>query len=1451
MQIFRDAETYVPLTDQVLKYLAHYKLSHELKKIRLQIFCLLKRQGNFLNLHPECTKYFLGLNEHSTSFKDFENEPRDIVKFKKMMNLLFMIENILMGIENTNAIFNYETIAQFHSVQTQIHDAVRFYLELNDNLWGVEIENPWLFSDLQHVMMDLLSIFQATTSQYASEELILSITQKLSIILGHLKNGREIAANLGYASGMSFDLLSPGKNAHFIGQLLSLVPYSLEQLTHHLKLVTGHVAIEQGHIPAHRWNELEAHFECIFSTLSRMQNSAFSVGSTAILLIYNLRLVIDFCREFSQNIGHLRSETQEYFKDKIRHIKLDGLPQLILLLDKLETQLMLQEGAITNKAWPYIEIIYRSLIRMVSRVIEFTDNDYDIFWLREARWNETFIQAHLKNLASYEIEKISLHQTIQNFERYDSWDLELEFNEKFAEIAPFLRKIDAKLYNQILHVIRENGDKQGIFLAFKNAKSRMLVRQALEQEYQQYNLLHSMFASRIETLERHAKKDLSWIVQSNHIDIDELANNINGRYALVMKKNPSPELAAWYFVDTVQKTEKKCELDKVFHTLEQRSHIEGVPQKLTLGEIHRVEGLVSKICDADMPSWFETSVDTQTPPSLQEIYFQMLLMKRAYRNACDFFNGLAKVTQKEQIFHELSHKEKQPLQNALNGFHDLVSIDRNLTVNGILDLKRVSLLQINNQIKTLEQQFQPLYQINRHQQVHVLQIVEREDYFLKSKHHSKRLAELQKYFSEIFKMYTDPVQKSFLDTPGNLYPNLNSPDLILLEPQQVVEQKLVYNILGQLKAFCENLESYKISNFDEGYFKLHLDIITGLVNFNNLTFYYFKTEHHFDLMNQFKRILTDRLQDVSIKMDYYGPGDMNLPLDQKPFHGVYEWIHRLYSLSPIIQNLNENTQLSESQVRDMREQFAKVAKEVIDVITHTKSYWWLFWHVPSISKLLVDIKDRFQEACVALRTQTIDHLYDLKSILFKDLLLECDQIELDLGIHPRYFSDQVFMMVDICFSNLLKPLSFDIAKFAKLTLKAELGPMRRNALLVSRHDIQLHQSSLQSQLEDILHFEQIKTKHAFKKILPYLVKYNKCRAYPSPNELLSVTTIEQDKNFRRWIEEICVQDIGMREAISEAGQLPNFAENTYNDINSLKNFVKNAIQGLIATDGMKLAICEKKIQHLDTEMANEESDIPHIIMMLIDEKFSENVRRILARMPFCNEVSQLCDTAFTNYMQEHRARIVTHMYPIVTAQMEQITSIHSQDDAYAGVASEEFYQQMNEAAEIFVEEYYQNYCQLHDILMELEAFEQYVALQQELISTQQFVWFESQTTLELKAQALKNQRAFALNDAIPIQTRLDDLKNSIMAPEFKQAMCASVYAKDWGITLLSQYFWQWMRWLGLYQFEQDKLYQNLEAELKDYSVEPIALSKYGLFMERHALYQDDFIQTIREGLSFQ
>jgi hypothetical protein len=1454
-KILLDVKTYVPIADNVLKYLAYNNTSIVLKKIRLEILQL--AQGKKLNfpLHPECTKFFLGVNEFSTHFQNFENEPRVIVKFKKLMNLLFMLENIFVDLENTNAIFRYETVARFDAVQTKIHDAVRLLLELSIDPWGLATEDPWPISVLQPVMANFLDVFYANPSQSTPNERVSKLTEKLSSILEHLTDVKKVASDLGkvasdlgFASGMYVDLLVPGENTHFIGQLMSLVPYSFEQLSHHLKLATEHLAAEQAHIPLHRWHELENYFERTVSSLSTMENTPLSIGSTVATLINNLRRIFGFCKEIAQNIGYLNSETQEDIKDKIRYLKFQWLPNLIVSLDTLEMNLMLKEGSLTDNAWPYIENFYQLLIVMMSRVIEFKEQNHDILCLREANWHEVYIQAHLKNQALNEVEKISLQKTIQNFDEYDFSDDAREFTENFVEIAPYLMKIDAKLYNRILQAIRDEVGIQEVFNEFINHESRTLVRQRLEQEYQQYNLMYKMMVSRMKILEEHAIKDLSFIVQSNDVDIAQLASRFQGRHALLLVKKPSAELKTWFFVDKDQESLLECtanpDLDVVFQSLECRPHIEGVPQKLTLGEIQRVEKVLCENCDADMPFLHEVSVANHEPKSLEDIYFHYLMMQRASESAKSFFNILAKVIEKNQYFAALKGPQKRQLQVALKGFQHLVPINTHLTVKEIIGLKRDTLLEIGNKIEKLKSDIHKLQLQQPPLRFDDLKRVEREDYFLKSNNFSSKLGIIQDYYSKIFKIYTPSVQKSF----ETIDLNLDSQEQILLEPQQVVEQKLVINILERWKAFFENLESYKISNFNDDYFNLHLDIILGYVKCSNVTFNNFQAEHHFGLINQLRSIVTARLQKASANWDYYGAGEMNLPINHQPYSIFYELTHCLYSLPPIIQNLNENTPLSEAQVRDMRQQFAKVGDEVVNLMMHSDSYWWLLWHVPSISKLLIGIKDKYQEACVAFHQKTIDNLYDLKKILFKNIMIECDQIELDLGVNPQYFSDQVYMMINIYFDNLLKPLDFDIAKYAKLSLQNDLATIRRDTLTVKQVDIQRHQSTLKSQLNDIVYFESNESQHNFKKILPYLVRYNKCRAYPSPNALLFTNTIEKDKKYRRWIHEICAGDINIRESIATDGQLPDFETNAYNDIEELIGYTKNAIQGLIATDAMKLEICKEKIDHIDTKIQQETCERPEKVKSIIHAQFSQNVRQMVVRMPFSPEVMQLYTTDFTNHMEQHREDIVGEMHPIVINEMENITRIHAQDDTFAGEASKNFYNKMNEKAESFVEEHYKYYCQLDDILHQLDAFQEYVALQQKLMTSQGFVWFENSSTLTIKQQALSSLREQACNQEYPIKERLDLLKTTISDSRFKQNMCACTFAKEWSITLCIQYFWQLMNWVGLYQFEQDKLYQNLQDELNDYSVDPIHISKYGLFVERHALYQDDFIQTFREGL---
>lgn len=1584
---------YVPLADGVLKYLANAKISKLLKSIRVSVLDALQKQqwsyGIDVQLHPLLQNYFSNLSEFSGRFKDFENEPKEIVQIKKILNLWLAIEKTLEAVEHTDALFHVDTAMRFSAIQEQIHGAVRELLELDIEPLSIGSET---FSGVDFFCKTALSIkSDIMVAFYGSDEqtqrTINNLHRKLSAYLEHLREPQKLAVDFGFIAGASIDLLSPHDNAKFIGQFISLIPFSMHQMSEQIKYFTQQMLNEQSHISPSKWKHLEKNLELIFDNLANLESNPVYFGAQLTSILFNLRQVYNFYKTFIANIGRMCPETQERFKIELRHLKYDVLLKLKVSLDLFETDLMLAPGTLTENIFPHIENLYHHFMVLMNNVIQFDESDHDIHWFYEKKWYEFLIYEHAQVLARRKTEVLLSKDKIETFSMFlengHVWS-SAEITNVFGLFGALLSKIDAKLFNKMHYKICEElshldevlplsfrdeqhmdavleaddlilrnyvnrvfntqericyenaaqslrreirRDYQDIIHEFRSSPVVEKVRQALFQECASWEFREKISESSIQYIQ-HQSQHYAYVIKIQKsipsIEYDEIRHRFNGFYGLigvVVQPNDIYEnanegradISAWYWVDKCHKTIRECEEATILQQIKNRPLIVDAPQKLIAQEILGLKRMGLGECLYQIKGSGNIQRDdmlvVNIPDHAGEQELKQVLIKcqltlnnweQSRKAGCEFFNILARIQQKNKKISSLSNEQKIRLLNFLNQFEFLIRDNdevicgqlftglnvrkpeiSDLTIEQLIALKPTWLEHMARKILTQKMiiqyvgvRFKSSYGRNAANQ---LMHVERDDYFLQNTHHSKFFAGLQDLFKQIlvsgpeddvanplapeedflqnsphaeffigfrnflkpfFGIYTPTIRDLFMAPQGHIYKNLHEPDLILLEPQQVVEQKLLFNVLGQIKAFCENLESYRISDFDQNYLKLHLDIIVGYLNFNNLSFFYFKTEHHFDLLKQLINLLTSRWNYLTEKKDYYGPTEVELIDEVKQFENLHQWIHCLFSLPPIINNLNEPVSLSQAQLRDMSQEYLKVSQKVIDVLVHTNSFWWILWHIPRIKQLIVQIKDKFQEACHALHSKTIDNLFDLKLVLFKDLILECDEIELDLGFKSELFSDQVHLLIDILFEHLLGPLDLDLSKFAKLVLSNDLYSARLRGLHALENQLISKKSSLSAELRDIQQFDIHPSIYQFEKILPLLVKYNQCRSFPP------VGAKPGDHKFRAWIKHIRQQNINLSRTFDE--QNVDFSSVYYNSIPELIHFVHNALQGLIATEELKIQCCREKIQHIVNKQQTLVEEKPQKIKDIIHAKLSYCFNQMADHF---NEFRPEILNAYRRFMLTHleaqRAGFEEQLFPVLEANMERITHIRSTEALFEGEANTLCYDLINECILDFVDNHYANYCYLNDVFIAIEKFEAHLKNQSTLLAQGHFLWFENEDSLNTKLTCLNMMKTFLIDDDGPVLQRLAAIQATINDEGFQSIISTYAYVPNLSFTLLVEYFWAFMSYLGLYQSETQILFKNLELVMNPHEVQTPQLEKYGLFAQKDLSYQNNIIEGIR------
>lgn len=1589
---------YVSITEGVLNYLASAEISKVLRRVRLEIFKGLQKQevviyGFQFELHPQLKNYFSGVNEYSERFSNFDRDPKPIVEFKKVLNLLYAIENVLKDVEKTDAIFHYETAAQFSNIEKQIHQAVRELLDLDlDYLYPAFDKMNFLSffcRESIEIIIELISIFTKDSEQHIKKNLE-QVLESLKDRFLDLCQPKLIGDVVGFSAGVGLDLLSPHHSARFMGELISVICFSMDKMSIRLKNITDEMAVQQAQIPSSRWKELDNQLERIFQGITKLNNNSieFSLGLTSIL--HNMRQVFNFYNELSSNIGRMSPDTQESLKIKLKYFKYNVLVKLKVSLDVLESELMCAPGSLSDKIFPYIENNYQRMIGLVSHLVQFENIDEDIFWLTEKTWFSACQDEYFRILARHRNERLLLELKISkslDFLRIGN------IGAAFPYIAPYLMKMDSKLYNHLYqnmgsdfdplhptlpnHV--KNMDEMNELFGSSSRKSEIFLKieNALNQELNFYKLQESLTESRIEYL-RYQSEHYAFVLKHTSsqepLKFEDVCHQFNGYYALVYAIQRIPQNSTdvtekrdWYWVDKYSKTIRKCNENDIPDTVKSRLMHLDTPQKLTIREmkelrlkgfgecLYLIEGIYAKVYPKNMnpdiseEQWFiarEASIkffnllkyvnDSQKVSTLhvsqkmilQENFEkfgfllgddsndictqlrlaleddsknQRLLVETLKNKRTQWLSNIDKVLQKylshlqsdhivllnarqaciaffnifltmKDAFHisSLSRHEQIRFRHALNQFQYLLDDEFKETFHALnVCTEETTLLKVGN-IKAKKELFlRCISQKIQQQQDKInkvldnlliiegldlcsqLQLVERADYFWKHKQRSEWLAGWQTWMTENwFSLYTPTIQRFFAERQDHLYQNLHQPDLILLEPQQVVEQKLVFNILGQLKAFCENLESYQISNFDQGYFKLHIDIIIGFLNFNNLLFFYFKTEHHFDLIQQILNVVKTRWQYCSEKLEYYhgGKDKTNIKQDlndvkNEQVKNLRDWIHRLFSLPPIIRNLNEPIPLTRVQVEDLRLQNDEVSHKVYEVLLHTNSFMWILWNIPSIKQLIVGINEKFQEARCALYDKTMDNLMDLKMVLFKDLLLECDEIELDLGIKSELFSDQVNILVDALFENLLQPLDLEMSQFSALTLKADAFVERLHGLAELQKKVLSQLSSYQSELAHIEQFDKQSSEHHFKQILPLLVKYNECRTYPVRKESLSVDAIREDQKFRFWIKKICEEDYNLSQ---EFGKMRvDFSSVQYNDIKKLIHYVKNALKGWIASEQLKLICCQEKSNDLAQKYMDFLDVKQQKLKTLIRDKVNYYYQRVIDKVKISHpELCEEYQNKLLAYLKESGRDMEQNLLTMIEANMEKIDATQNLQE---GLEKQFCIETIHQKAQIFINKNHQNYCQLNDILTCIDVLRDHLIEQQKLFEQTQFLWFENQQSLLLKIQSMDGLKAYLLDANVPIDTRIHRAQAQIQSTDFQKKFLSFAYSKHWDMTLCVQYFWCLMNYFGWYQTDTQLLFNELLEDVDEGYRLPIPeLKKHGLFVEKDTSYQNDLIEAIRQ-----
>ena len=88
------------------------------------------------------------------------------------------------------------------------------------------------------------------------------------------------------------------------------------------------------------------------------------------------------------------------------------------------------------------------------------------------------------------------------------------------------------------------------------------------------------------------------------------------------------------------------------------------------------------------------------------------------------------------------------------------------------------------------------------------------------------------------------------------------------------------------------------------------------------------------------------------------------------------------------------------------------------------------------------LKNRLASFNSEIYKLTATNLYTLKSSLFAEFIMAIDELEVDLGIQPQYFSDKVIQIIDEFFKHFVTALNLDLVKFSQLMLSQDMKRIR-------------------------------------------------------------------------------------------------------------------------------------------------------------------------------------------------------------------------------------------------------------------------------------------------------------------------------------------------------------------------------------------------------------------------
>ncbi|ARG96442.1 hypothetical protein [Legionella micdadei] len=1023
------------MLEYYLKLLDSFKerqTSKLLRSIRQQI--LAKIRSPYFS--PEIQPYFKNINKFGEPFTQFETEPKQVTQIKEAINGIYHAELAFRDLETVNLRNKSNWLADFHKLwfHTVKHGYHASYVLTH---LGIDLTN--IFSDEIKQAISLLRRFTDFSNQHADDA---------AAFAAKLKE-YPISYNAGLLAGIAVDQMSAGSGKvdyHFLTQFSAVLPGYIQQMANYIQQYSPELTSVKPTLDQKKLDKLRNEsYKLLFSLESLQKDNDFFLPAKVVYYVDILRHVIYLSQSTLEQMKNLDESSQEVIRNNLAELKYKWLVPLFGLVDRIEDEALLAPGTLSQPLMVQLKPFYQLLIHYTSNVVKFSQKGRELVTIEDDKFIDLRLEATRQRVNKAKRRLVELEEAQKAFKifftilekpKYKNHALiglpkptKTALAKYYKYLQPYVKQLDRDLNNDIIRALTEESKWLG----------SIHPRHWLPHSYEKIKI------AKLLELKEKIKTNLTGdqATQSFHVKLNE---------------------------DIIKSIQDRSELHLIPYESEgnqfSASEYEALSAKVDLQDA--LQFAVDPMGNSQLVNLED--LDSNQAFILHEYYAEKIdKLEKAQKAYEDFFEEIR--LHHPNLLVEIDDEIKMKLYRLYRVFHSY-SVD-SLTHNLGLPNRDAEIIEVLANGAEISEKAASLsthhfMRRNRYLQAYftdtlvswrnraeLLQTlahtklkqaiessclvpdttpVERPDHVIKHREFSTAIGEFKNTLFKLTGLFNNAVRKELETTHSptifsesiSPFPELKDRNQALAQAKQVAGIKRLLNCVYHLEKTCEELENLNEKSF-QSFYVYHLvkaynhvsDIIELATDLHQ--------DPHFklladDLVSQAKRI-SHAL--VSGSEPYRkDPTSVTIPgNDKKVQYGSIWYSLNAFMLVPAhIATLLKQTDLTQNELSNITSHTKEIVLNIESVIESSDSYFKLFLKTPLMYRLFKELKYKLKQFSMLTHDSVMNHLEEINTNVFAQILLETDQWEDKVGLKPGQLSGPMKTLLDELYRGLLEPL---------------------------------------------------------------------------------------------------------------------------------------------------------------------------------------------------------------------------------------------------------------------------------------------------------------------------------------------------------------------------------------------------------------------------------------------